>query len=198
MRRTSAGLLFASLLLAMAGIGAGGSVSSTNPTPKSGQKEASAKKKEAAAREEVPVKKPKPASVPAPMEPRISLITLGVSDLPRSIHFYTEGLGLKMENDGEGIALFSMNGVRLALYPREALAEDCGAPSAEPSGFSGITLAHNVDSRKRVDCLMKRATEAGATLLQEARDRFWGGYSGYFADPDGHIWEIAWNPHIQP
>jgi uncharacterized glyoxalase superfamily protein PhnB len=85
--------------------------------------------------------------------------------------------------------------MRLALYPRQALAEDATVP-AEGSGFSGITLAHNVRSREEADTLLHRAVQAGARLVKEAQDAFWGGYSGYFADPDGHLWEVAWNPHF--
>ena len=128
------------------------------------------------------------------MEPRISIITLGVADLPRSIRFYRDGLGLPLRDDSsESIAFFETSGTWLALYPRDALAEDVGIPT-DGTGFSGVTLAHNVRTRSEVDELLQVAVEAGATLVKPAEDVFWGGYSGYFTDPDGHLWEVAWNP----
>ncbi len=129
------------------------------------------------------------------MEPRITIVTLGVDDLARAIAFYRDGLGLPLEGEPEGIAFFALQGTRLALYPREALADDAGI-SADGSGFSGVTLAHNVRSKAEVDALLERAFGAGGRLIQPAEDKFWGGYSGYFADPDGHLWEVAWNPHM--
>ena len=130
------------------------------------------------------------------MEPRISIVTLGVTDLPRSVQFYRDGLGLSLYDENtESIAFFRNRGTWLALYPREALAADVGI-SSDGSGFSGVTLAHNVRSKREVDELLKVAVEAGATLVKAAEDTFWGGYSGYFADPDNHLWEIAWNPHF--
>ena len=130
------------------------------------------------------------------MEPRISIVTLGVTDLPRSVQFYRDGLGLSLYDENtESIAFFRNSGTWLALYPREALAADVGI-SADSSGFSGVTLAHNVRSKREVDELLKVAVEAGATLVKAAEDTFWGGYSGYFADPDNHLWEVAWNPHF--
>ena len=132
------------------------------------------------------------------MEPRISIITLGVSDLPRSVRFYRDGLGLPLrdDEDTESIAFFQTSGTWLALYPRDALADDVGIPS-DGTGFSGVTLAHNVRTRSEVDELLRVAVEAGATLVKPAEDVFWGGYSGYFTDPDGHLWEVAWNPFFQ-
>ena len=130
------------------------------------------------------------------MEPRISIVTLGVTDLPRSVQFYSDGLGLSLYDENtESIAFFRNRGTWLALYPREALAADVGI-SADGSGFSGVTLAHNVRSKREVDELLQVAVEAGATLVKPAEDTFWGGYSGYFADPDHYLWEIAWNPHF--
>lgn len=130
------------------------------------------------------------------MEPRISIVTLGVTDLPRSVQFYRDGLGLSLyDQNTESIAFFRNRGTWLALYPREALAADVGI-SAYGSGFSGVTLAHNVRSKREVDELLQVAVEAGATLVKAAEDTFWGGYSGYFADPDNHLWEIDWNPHF--
>ena len=132
------------------------------------------------------------------MQPRISIITLGVSDLSRAIQFYRDGLGLPLreDEDTESIAFFETSGTWLALYPRAALAEDVGIPS-DGTGFSGVTLAHNVSTRSEVDELLQVAVDAGATLVKPAEDVFWGGYSGYFTDPDGHLWEVAWNPFFQ-
>jgi uncharacterized protein len=128
------------------------------------------------------------------VEPRISIITLGVSDLEHAIRFYRDGLGLPTNyKDGEGIAFFQLTGTWLALYPYEALAEDACLP-ADRARFGGFTLAHNLPSKADVDAVIAQAVAAGATLLKPAADTFWGGYSGYFADPDGHPWEIAWNP----
>lgn len=128
------------------------------------------------------------------MEPRISLITLGVADLERSFRFYADGLGLPTTRKPEdGIVFFQTSGATLALFPRAELAEDIG-PGWDTSGdgFSGITIAHNVRERAEVDALMARAEGAGARIVKPAHDTAWGGYSGYFADPDGHLWEIAW------
>ena len=134
------------------------------------------------------------------MEPRISIITLGVTDLPRAVEFYRDGLGLPLfEDNTESIAFFQNKGAWLALYPRESLAADVGIPLDENvggSGFSGVTLAHNVRTREEVDTLLDVAVTAGAVLVKPAQDTFWGGYSGYFADPEGYLWEIAWNPHF--
>ena len=130
------------------------------------------------------------------MEPRISIITLGVTDLPRAVEFYRDGLGLNLYDENtESIAFFQNRGTWLALYPREALAADVGI-DADGSGFSGVTLAHNVRAREEVDALLEVAVAAGATLVKPAEDTFWGGYSGYFADPEGYLWEVAWNPHF--
>ena len=129
------------------------------------------------------------------MEPRISIITLGVADLERAIDFYQEGLKLpRYAWDGD-IAFFETAGTWLALFPREALAEDAGV-SAAGNGFSGVTLAHIVRSRADVDRLMDQAEVAGAQLVKAPEEKSWGGYSGTFADPDGYLWEIAWNPHF--
>jgi catechol 2,3-dioxygenase-like lactoylglutathione lyase family enzyme len=130
------------------------------------------------------------------MEPRISLVTLGVADLAQSIEFYRDGLGLPMrDDDNEGVAFFELDGAWLGLYPREALAEDATV-SPDGEGFRGISLAHNVASRELVDAVLEEAEAAGAAIVKEAEDVFWGGYSGYFADPDGHLWEVAWNPEF--
>ncbi|MGR4069279.1 VOC family protein [Halomonas sp. LR3S48] len=127
------------------------------------------------------------------MKPRISMITLGVRDLAASIRFYEEGLGLpRMESPPE-VAFFTLNGTWLGLYGREALAEDAGVP-AEGSGFTGIALAHNLASEAEVDELLEQAVAAGAKLVKPGQKVFWGGYSGYFSDPDGYLWEVAHNP----
>ena len=130
------------------------------------------------------------------MQPRISIITLGVSDLDRSVAFYREGLGLPTSyKEGEGIAFFQLKGTWLALYPFQALAKEACLPP-ERGLFGGITLAHNVQSKEEVHRVIDQALAAGASLLKPAADMFWGGYSGYFADLDGYPWEVAWNPFI--
>ncbi|MBT2969111.1 MAG: glyoxalase [gamma proteobacterium symbiont of Ctena orbiculata] len=129
------------------------------------------------------------------MEPRINLITLGVGELTRSIGFY-EALGLpRFQYESDNIAFFELNGSWLALYPKEALADDVGL-STQGSGFCGVTLAHNVTSREAVDRVMSAALRVGAQLVKPAQEAFWGGYSGYFADPDGFIWEVAHVPQF--
>ena len=126
------------------------------------------------------------------MDARINLITLGVGDLSRSLAFYRDGLGWSAQVMDD-IAVFPLNGIVLALYPRDKLAEDATVP-AEGSGFAGITLAHIVRTESEVDTLLSRAEVLGGKIVKPARKVFWGGYSGYFADPDGHLWEIAFNP----
>ena len=127
------------------------------------------------------------------MEQRVSLVTLGVADLDRSARFYEEGLGWKRGTNNEGVVFFQTPGTIVGLFPRDALAEDIGIDSAG-SGFSGVTLAFNARSREEVDAVLKEAVAAGAKLMKRAEEVFWGGYSGYFADPDGHLWEVAHNP----
>jgi catechol 2,3-dioxygenase-like lactoylglutathione lyase family enzyme len=129
------------------------------------------------------------------MEARISLITLGVEDLDRSVAFYRDGLGLAQREGPSGIAFFEMPGTWLSLYPRENLAEDA---NFEPngSGFRGFTLAHNVRTREEVDQVIAEAASAGARIQKQPVEASWGGYSGYFLDPDGFLWEVAWNPHF--
>lgn len=126
------------------------------------------------------------------MNPRISLITLGVSDLQRSIAFY-EALGFPRKESPPDVAFFPLNGTWLSLYDRRALAEDAGV-DAEGGGFSGMTLAYNVASDEEVDQVLDEAVAVGARLVKPGQKVFWGGYSGYFADPDGHLWEVAHNP----
>ncbi|MBB3332042.1 hypothetical protein BDK63_002935 [Halomonas campaniensis] len=123
----------------------------------------------------------------------MSLITLGVGDLARARRFY-EGLGWRVGLAVEGeVLFFQLNGLVLSLYARAALAEDAGVAEAE-SGFAGITLAHNVRSAPEVDAVLGEAERAGGRIVRPARRAEWGGYSGYFADPDGHLWEVAHNP----
>jgi catechol 2,3-dioxygenase-like lactoylglutathione lyase family enzyme len=128
------------------------------------------------------------------MDPRISLITLGVTDLARSYRFYKDGLGLPTTRRPEdGIVFFQTRGATLALFPYSELAEDIGPGWNEPrSRFPGVTLAHNVRTRPEVDELLAAAAAAGAEIVKPASDTTWGGYSGYFTDPDGHLWEVAW------
>jgi uncharacterized protein len=129
------------------------------------------------------------------MKPRISMITLGVRDLAAAIKFYEQGLGFpRMESPPE-VAFFTLNGSWLGLYGREALAEDATV-SAEGEGFESFTLAHNVGSEKEVDDVILQAVNAGAILVKKPQKVFWGGYSGYFKDLDGHLWEVAHNPHF--
>lgn len=130
------------------------------------------------------------------MQARISMISLGVKDLQTAIKFYQQGLGLPRKKPyNDDIAFFDLNGTWLGLYPWDKLAEDATV-SQEGSGFRGVTLAHNVKSKEEVNSIISQAIGAGATLVKEAQDVFWGGYSGYFSDLDGHLWEIAWNPHL--
>jgi len=129
------------------------------------------------------------------MQPRISMITLGVRDLEAAIRFYAEGLGFPRLESPPEVAFFTLNGTWLGLYGREALAEDATV-SARGSGFAGFALAHNVASEAEVDAVVAEAVAAGATLVKAPQKVFWGGYSGYFSDPDGHLWEVAYNPHF--
>ena len=126
------------------------------------------------------------------MEQRLSLVTLGVADLDRARRFY-EALGWRRSNDHAEVVFFQAGGMVLGLWSRDSLAEDARVPAAG-SGFRGIALAYNTRSRAEVDAVLAEAKAAGAQILKPAEDAFWGGYTGYFADPDGHAWEIAWNP----
>ena len=128
------------------------------------------------------------------MEPRISIITLGVEDLERALFFYHDGLGFPTtRNADEGIIFFQTNGVCLALYPYEELAKDVSEKFVvQRSEFTGITLAHNVRTKEEVDTILHLAQRAGGKIEKIAQDASWGGYSGYFSDPDGYLWEVAW------
>jgi catechol 2,3-dioxygenase-like lactoylglutathione lyase family enzyme len=130
----------------------------------------------------------------ASMEPRISLITLGVADLERSYRFYKDGLGLPTTRTPDsGIVFFQTSGVTLALFPYSELADDVGPGWNEPrSAFTGITIAHNVRERDQVDEVLSLAAAAGGQIVKPGAQAEWGGYSGYFTDPDGYLWEVAW------
>lgn len=134
------------------------------------------------------------------MKPRITLVTLGVDDLERALRFYRDGLGLQTEGivgtefEHGAVAFFDLQaGMKLALWPRASLARDAGLPLGRPDA-TGFSLAHNVASRAEVDAVMEQARQAGAAIVKPAHDTFWGGYAGYFQDPDQHLWEVAWNP----
>ena len=134
------------------------------------------------------------------MKPRITLLTLGVDDLERAVRFYRDGLGWKTEGivgtefEYGAVAFFELHGgLRLALWPRKSLAHDAGIALGAPSSTE-ISIAHNVSSKAQVDAAMASAAKAGARIVKAAQDTFYGGYAGYFADPDGHLWEVAWNP----
>jgi catechol 2,3-dioxygenase-like lactoylglutathione lyase family enzyme len=127
------------------------------------------------------------------MEQRVSIITLGVADLTRSREFY-ERLGWRRSMaKAEGIVFFQAGGIAVALFPRRELAKDANvAPDGD--GFTGLSLAYNARNRAEVDAVLADAEAAGAKILKPAQEAFWGGYSGYFSDPDGFLWEVAWNP----
>ena len=129
------------------------------------------------------------------MKPRISMITLGVTDLDRAVEFYERRLGFPRVDSPPEVAFFRLSGSWLGLYGRESLAEDATV-SPEGSGFAGVALAHNVASESEVDSVIEQAVAAGATLVKAPQKVFWGGYSGYFSDPDGHLWEVAHNPFL--
>ena len=129
------------------------------------------------------------------MRPKISIITLAVSDKERSTTFYRDGLGLPTYGNFPGITFFELSSTWLALYPQDQLADD-DQVDPQGSGFRRFTLAHNVSSKEEVDRVMEEARKAGALLQKPAKDTEWGGYSGYFSDPDGFLWEVAWNPHF--
>lgn len=134
------------------------------------------------------------------MKPRITVITLGVDDLDRALAFYRDGLGLPTQGivgrefEHGAVAFFDLEaGLKLAIWPRASIAHDTGLPrtAASPTEF---TIGHNVASKATVDVVMVQAERAGARIVKPAHDTFWGGYAGYFQDPDGHLWEVVWNP----
>lgn len=127
------------------------------------------------------------------LDPRISLITLGVEDVGRATEFYERIGWTKSPASQEAVTFIQLKGTVLALFSRQALAEDAHVENT-PKGFSGVTLAHNVTSERGVDAVYKFAISCGATPVKKPEKVFWGGYSGYFADPDGHLWEVAFNP----
>jgi uncharacterized protein len=134
------------------------------------------------------------------MKPRITLITIGVDDLERAVEFYRDGLGFPTagivgrEFEHGAVAFFELyGGLKLALWPRKSLAHDTQL-KVGPASATEFSLAHNVGSKAEVDAVMRQAATGGATIVKAAQDTAWGGYSGYFQDPDGHLWEVAWNP----
>lgn len=135
------------------------------------------------------------------MKPRINVITLGVDNLEKSVEFY-KALGLAttgivgQEFEYGAVAFFDLqNGLRLALWPRKSISQDTGIAVTEPSATE-LTLGHNVNSKEEVDAVMAKADNAGAKIIKPAAGTFWGGYAGYFHDPDGHLWEVVYNPNI--
>lgn len=138
------------------------------------------------------------------MKARITLITLGVDDLEKAVRFYRDGLGWPTEGivgrefEHGAVAFFDLQaGLKLALWPRRSIAHDSGLPLAAASATE-LTLGHNVASKSEVDAVLRQARDAGAVVVKPAHDTFWGGYAAYFQDPDRHLWEVAWNPHLLP
>jgi hypothetical protein len=134
------------------------------------------------------------------MKPRVTVITLGVDDLERSLRFYRDDLGFKTEGivgkdfEQGAVAFFDLQaGLKLAIWPRKSLAHDSGLALGAPSATE-LSLGHNVSSRTEVDAVMEQARNAGAVIVKPAQETFWGGYAGYFQDPDQHLWEVVWNP----
>lgn len=134
------------------------------------------------------------------MQPRITVLTLGVDDLEAALRFYRDGLGFATEGTvgqefdyGSVVFIDLQPGLRLALWPRVSIGHDAGI-ALSPPGPTEMTLGHNLASKAEVDAVMATAAAAGATIVKPAQDTFWGGYAGYFQDPDGHLWEIVWNP----
>jgi catechol 2,3-dioxygenase-like lactoylglutathione lyase family enzyme len=134
------------------------------------------------------------------MKPRVTVITLGVNDLEQSLRFYREGLGFPTEGIigqefeyGAVVFIQLQDKLRLALWPRKSISHDSGL-SVTPASSTEMTLGHNVSSKAEVDAVLDQAKLAGAVIIKAAHDTFWGGYSGYFQDPDGHLWEVVWNP----
>ena len=144
------------------------------------------------------------AAVRFPMKPRISVLTLGVADLDRALDFYRDGLGLPTEGivgreyEHGAVAFFDLaGGLKLAIWAEDDLAFDSGLAKA-PASPTSFSIGHNVSRRDEVDEVMGQARGAGADIVKPAADTFYGGYAGYFRDPDGHLWEVVWNPHNVP
>ncbi|WP_294000296.1 VOC family protein [Sphaerotilus sp.] len=138
------------------------------------------------------------------MKPRLTVLTLAVDDLDRALRFYRDGLGFATPGifgtefeHGAVVFIDLQPGLKLALWPRRSLAHDTGLPLQPPSATE-LSLGHNVRSREEADAVMAKAAAAGAVIVKPAQDTFWGGYGGYFQDPDGHLWEVVWNPHLLP
>lgn len=138
------------------------------------------------------------------MKPRITVLTLGVDDLEKAVAFYRDGLGLKTDGivgkelEHGAVAFFDLqHGLKLALWPRASIVHDTGVAVSPPSATE-FTIGHNVASRAEVDMVIAQAQEAGAQIVKAANDTFWGGYAGYFKGPDGHLWEVVWNPQLLP
>jgi catechol 2,3-dioxygenase-like lactoylglutathione lyase family enzyme len=136
------------------------------------------------------------------MKPRITVITIGVDDLEQALRFYRDRLGLRTEGiigkefEHGAVAFFELQaGLRLAIWPRKSISNDSGLPLSSPSATE-FTLGHNVSSKAEVDAVMEQARSAGAVIVKSAHDTFWGGYAGYFQDPDRHLWEVVWNPQL--
>lgn len=134
------------------------------------------------------------------MKPRITVITIAVDDLEKSLRFYRDGLGLRTEGifgtefEYGAVAFFDLQaGLKLAIWPRKSISLDSGLPLGSPSSTE-LTLGHNVSSKEEVDAVVEQAKSAGAVIVKPAQDTFWGGYAGYFQDPDQHLWEVVWNP----
>jgi uncharacterized protein len=141
---------------------------------------------------------PFPMLIPIPeeaMEPRLSLVTLGVADLPRAVRFYQDVLGWSPAFASEDVVFFDLNGTVLSLFPHTELARDIGIAPERTGAYTGVTLAHNVSGPDLVDQIFAQVRERGGTIVKPPSTAFWGGYTGYFADPDGHHWEVAHNPY---
>ena len=137
------------------------------------------------------------------MKPRITVITIGVDDLENALRFYRDGLGFQTQGiigkefEYGAVAFFDLQpGLMLAIWPRKSISHDSGIPVGPPSPTE-FTLGHNVSSKEEVDAVMEQARNAGAVIVKQAHDTFWGGYAGYFEDPDRHLWEVVWNPNLQ-
>ena len=137
------------------------------------------------------------------MKPRISVITVGVDDLEKSLRFYRDGLGfptqgiIGTEFEHGAVAFFDLQaGLKFAIWPRKSISHDTGVSLGLP-GQTEFTIGHNVSSKEEVDAVMEQARRAGAKIVRQAHDTFWGGYAGYFEDPDRHLWEVVWNPHLE-